>query len=39
MDEEMKELQRNETWEIAFLPQGKRVIGYHPKLSLYPQKG
>ena len=27
MDEEMKALQRNKTWDLVPLPQGKKVIG------------
>ena len=29
MDEEMKALQRNETWDLVPLPQGKKVISCH----------
>ena len=37
MDEEMKALQRNKTWDLVPLPQGKKVIGcrcvYTPKFN------
>ena len=36
-DEEMKALQRNETWDLVLFPQGKKVIGcwciYTPKFN------
>ena len=28
MNEEMKSLQKNETWEFVNLPPGKRLVGY-----------